>query len=147
MAGCTIEKHIEASPEKVFACATDFRRVPEVVKAITRIEVLTEGPTRLGTRIRETRMMCKREATVEMEVVAYDPPSLIALGCEIHGCRYRTEFRFVPSGSGTDVIMTFDATPLTIMAKLVAFLFRPMMKMMADQCANDLDDVKAACER
>ena len=110
------------------------------------MEMLTDGPVGLGTRFRETRVMFKREATEEMEVTAFDAPHSYSLGCENHGCRYRTEFRFAPNGSGTDLEMTFGAEPLTKTAKVMSFLMKPMMKTMMKHCSKDLEDLKAAVE-
>jgi len=38
-----------------FAYATDLRNAPGRIKAITKLDVLTDGEVRLGTRFRETR--------------------------------------------------------------------------------------------
>jgi hypothetical protein len=117
MLSFTLEKEVDAAPSAVFAVATDLRRVPDFIRAITRLEVLTDGPIQKGTRFRETRVVFKREATEEMEVTAFDPPRGYTLGCESHGCRYRTDFRFEPAAGGTRVTMTFAAEPLTFFAK------------------------------
>lgn len=146
MPGITITKHIAAPPERVFARMTDLRKAPEFISKIKRLEVMTEGPIRVGTRFRETRVMFGREATEEMEVTELDPPNGYALGCESHGCRYRIEFRLTPSGDGTEVQMRFEAVPLTLVAKVLCVLFRPMMKSMTKECAKDLDDIAAAVE-
>jgi carbon monoxide dehydrogenase subunit G len=141
-----IKKHVEAPPETVFATAADFARAAEFVRGIAKVEMLTDGPVGVGTRFRETRIMFKREATEEMEVTAFDPPRSYALGCENHGCRYHTEITFTPNGSGTDVEMVFDATPLTVLAKVMAVAMSPMMKKLAEECGKDLDDLKQAVE-
>jgi hypothetical protein len=143
-----VREHIEAPCEQVFARAADFARAPETITAIKKIEMLTPGPTRVGTRFRETRVMFGREATEEMEVVAFEPPRRIALGAESCGCRYHSELRFTPAaGGGTDVEMTFVGTPLTLFAKIVGGLMLPLMKKaMVKACGQDLRDLKAAVE-
>lgn len=146
MTAFTITKQIDAAPETVFEYATDLRRAPERINGIVKMEVLTEGPIRLGTRFRETRIMFKREATEEMEITAFDPPTGYALGCESHGCRYRTEFRLRPTDAGTEMQMEFDAHPLTLPAKVLGFLFKPMLKACIKETEKDLDDLAAAIE-
>ncbi len=37
--------------------------------------------------------------------------------------------------------MVFDAKPLTLLAKVMSFLMRPMMKMVLKECSKDLDDL------
>jgi hypothetical protein len=147
MAQITLEKQVRASVQRVFAVATNLRDAPRNIPAIKSLEVLTDGPVRLGTRFRETRVMFGREATEEMEVTAFDPPRSVSIGCESHGCRYRTDFRFEPRDGGTHVEMTFAAEPLSVPAKVMSFLMRPMMKKIMAECGKDLDAVAAAAER
>ena len=115
--------------------------------AIERVEVLTPGPMGVGTRFRETRRMMGREATEEMTVTAFDPPRGYTLGAQSHGCRYRTELRFEPSGSGTRMVFDFQAEPLTFGAKAMMLLMKPMMKKAAQMCAKDLEAIAAHVER
>src|SRR5689334_10465002 len=109
----SVSREIAAPPARVFAVASDLRNAAGRVRAITKLEVLTDGPIRVGTRFRETRKMGRREATEEMEVLEMDPPRSYAFGCESCGCRYRMEMRCVPKGAGTELQMHFQAEPLT----------------------------------
>jgi hypothetical protein len=147
MFGFTVDRHISAPPDVVFARATDFRRACETVNAIVKMEVLTSGPVGVGTRFRETRMMFGREATEEMTVTAFEPPRGYTLSAESHGSRYHTELSFAPDGQGTRMAMTFQGTPVSFMARVMSVLMRPMMKSVMKMCAKDLDDIKAAAER
>lgn len=147
MFGFTVDRHIAAPPEVVFARATDFRRAPEFITSIVRMEILTSGPIGAGTRFRETRLMFGREATEEMTVTVFEPPKRYTLSAESHGSRYHTELSFVPDGQGTRITMTFQGTPVTFMARVMSVLMRPMMKSAAKMCAKDLDDIKTAVER
>ncbi|MFQ5654891.1 MAG: SRPBCC family protein [Planctomycetota bacterium] len=146
MASIEIKRHIDAPPERVFAMASDFAGAAANIEAILRVEMLTGGPVRVGTRFRETRKMLGRESTEEMEVTVFDPPRGYTLGCESNGCRYSTELRLEPSGSGTALQMVFEATPLTGVAKVMGFLMRPMMKKAMTEFARDLDQMKARLE-
>ena len=146
MPGVTIREHVNAPADAVFDAAADFTNAAKTIRSIRKIEILTPGPVRVGTRFRETRMMFKREATEEMEVTAFERPRRFALGAENHGCRYHTEIRFAPQGQGTDIEMRFEAVALSWFAKVMSILMHPMMRMMARECANDLRDLKAAVE-
>ena len=146
MARIKVTEHVEAPIERVFALATDFANAPDAIEAITKVEMLTQGPVGKGTRFRETRKMFGREVTEEMEVTSFEPPSHYTLGCESGGCRYHSELRFERSGAGTDVSLTFDAVPLTLLAKVLSVVMRPMMKSMAKACAKDLADMKKLLE-
>jgi uncharacterized protein YndB with AHSA1/START domain len=146
MGSIKVAKHIAAPPDRVFEAATDIPKWAERMGGIERVEMLTDGPVDVGTKFRETRIMFKREATEEMEVTAFDPPRSYAVGCENHGCRYHSEMTFTPNGSGTDVELTFEATPLTAVAKLMSAMMSPLMKKMGEVCGKDLDDLKASIE-
>jgi hypothetical protein len=146
MIGCTITHQSTAPIARVFATATDFRNAAGRIRAITRMEVLTTGPVGKGTRFRETRRMFGRDATEEMEVVEFDPPRSYTLGCENHGCRYRTELNFNEKDGGTEIEMRFQAEGLTFFAKLMGVLMKPMLKPMMKACAKDLDDIAAHAE-
>jgi carbon monoxide dehydrogenase subunit G len=145
--GVTVERTIAAPPAKVFAAASDVARWAEIVPAIARTELLTSGPVGKGTRFRETRTLFGREATEEMEFVEFDAPRTYTIGADSHGCRYRTRFDFHEASGGTRLVMSFQAEPLTFMAKVLAFVMKLLMKKMAEMCAKDLDAIKAHCER
>src|SRR5688572_2713687 len=147
MFGFSVDRHIAAPPDVVFARATDFRRAPEFITAIAKMDILTNGPVGVGTRFRETRVMLGREATEEMTVTTFEPPRRYTLSAESHGSRYHTELTFVPDGQGTRITMTFQGTPISFMARVMSVLMRPMMKTVMKACAKDLDDIKAAAER
>ena len=146
MAGFKINKQIEAPIETVFAALTDITSAPETISGITKMELLTNGPVGKGTRFRETRVMFGREATEEMEVTAFETPRRYVLGCENHGCRYRTEYLLTERGGGTELSMEFDAEPLTLFAKVMSVLMKMMSKKMIETCGKDLDDLKVAIE-
>lgn len=149
MSSFTISKSLHAAPERVFEALTDFANAPGRIQAIKRLEVLTPGPVRAGTRFRETRIMFKREDTQEMEVVEFDPPRRVVIGGDACGCRFRTEFvvsaAAQPAGAAprTEVRMTMTSTALTFFAKVMSVLMRPMLGMMVKHCAKDLDDLAA----
>jgi hypothetical protein len=90
--------------------------------------------------------MFGKEASEEMTVAEFEPPRRYVLLAESHGSRYRSELRFEPQGSGTEVVMTFRGEPLTFVAKVMYVLMKPMIKSMAKLCAKDLADLKRSIE-
>lgn len=142
----TVERTIAAPAERVFDASIDIASWPEVIPAITKVEILTDGPVGVGTRFRETRTMFGREATEEMEFLELERPHRYLLGAESHGCRYRTEFRFEPVEGGTRMVFDFASEPLHLGAKVMSFLMKPMMKKMVEMCAQDLEALKASVE-
>ncbi|QDU86512.1 Polyketide cyclase / dehydrase and lipid transport [Planctomycetes bacterium Pla163] len=146
MPSLTVSRTIDAPVEKVFDVSTDVHIWADVVPAIQRVEVLTDGPVGLGTRFRETRTMFGRDATETMEFIEFERPNRYVLGAQSHGCRYRSIFTLTPDGGGTKLEMVFEGTPLTFGAKVMSVVMRPFMKKMGDMCAADLDAIKAHVE-
>jgi uncharacterized protein YndB with AHSA1/START domain len=69
---------IARSPEDVFAYLDDPSRHGEWQSQIVRAEVQTEGPTRVGTRVKQTMRMGKREQDMSYEITEHDPPRSFA---------------------------------------------------------------------
>jgi len=142
----TTRERIAAPPARVFAAASDFASAAQRIAGILRVEMLTPGPVAAGTRFRETRKMLGKEASEEMTVAEFEPPRRYVLLAESHGSRYRSELRFEPQGAGTDVVMTFRGEPLTVFARAMAVLMKPMIKSIGKLCAKDLADLKRSIE-
>lgn len=65
---------IERRPEEVFAYLDDLSRHGEWQGQIVSVQVETDGPTRVGTKVRETRRIGGREQAMTYEVTEHDPP-------------------------------------------------------------------------
>jgi len=141
-ATCTI-----AAPlEQAFEVFSDFAMMPERIKDIKRIEMLTPGPTQLGTKFRETRQMHGHDATEEMEITAFDRPRMYAVSCRSCGCCITTTFRFEQVGEGTCVSSEVVAQASHWIAKLL-FPFRKMLIGMIQKCVmQDVHDLKRFLE-
>lgn len=146
MASAKVEKIIKAPVERVFELATDLRNAPGRISRILKMEVLTEGPVGTGTRFRETRKIFGKEHTEEMEITEFESPARYVVKAESAGCLYRTEFLFSPEGDGTKLVMSFEATPVTLAAKLMAPMMKSMMGSVVKECDQDLEDIKTAAE-
>lgn len=148
MALMEITKRIEAPVEDVFEAFTDFAGAAEHVQGIKRVEMLTDGPPRVGTRWRETRIMYGREATETLEITAFEPNRRYTAGCNACGCRLESTFLFQPEGDATRVRVTMDGQPLTTFAKLMAPLTRWMMGPSMKKCMDkDIEDLKKVVEK
>jgi len=146
MPSITVHQDIAAPVEDVFAHCIDLERLPDRVRGIDRIEVLTEGPVGDGTSFRETRTMFGREATEVMTFSEFDPPNGYVLLASSHGSEYRTTHRFEPIEGGTRVTMHFEARPVSLGAKLMSPMFA-MMKGKLEACLlDDLRDLKTNLE-
>jgi hypothetical protein len=146
MAKIEVSRRIAADPDLVFDRAADVANAAEFIGAVTKSEILTDGPVGVGTRFRESRVMFGREATEEMEFVEFERPSHYAVEAESCGARYYSVLRCTPVEGGTEVSMSFEGTPLSFFARIMSILMKPMMKKIGKQLLKDLDDLAAVCE-
>jgi hypothetical protein len=133
---------------------TDIENAAKHIPAITSIEMLDGPRSGKGMRWRESRMMFGRTATETMEIVEWKPPFSHASGgmyvatATNHGTFYRSEVRVAPSGTGSRVTFTFEATGRTIIARIMAAFMMPMMhRAVVTALSADLRAIKAHCER
>ncbi len=144
----SLETSIAAPREHVFSVLSDIAGWPDQISGIDRVELLTEGPVRVGTRFRETRRMHGREATEEMTVAELVAPERLVLTAENHGTHYRASHYLEADGSSrTRLRLEFEGRPVSFLAWLcvpLATLFKGAVKraMLAD-----LADLKRAAEQ
>jgi uncharacterized protein YndB with AHSA1/START domain len=141
-----ISVDIDAPAERVFALMVDIAGWPRIIRAIEHVEILTSGPVAVGTRFRETRMMHGRRATEELTVDALEPPHRFRLIATGHGTRYVATQTIAQTGSGCRLDLVFEAMPLTLFARLFAFLGTLLRGRLAAAMQSDLDDIKSAAE-
>ena len=137
---------VNAPIDLVFEKHTDFQAAGEVVEAILRVEMLTDGPVGIGTRFKETRVMFGREATEEMEITAFEPGQLCTVSADSCGSRFDTTFRFSAKDGGTLVEIEMVTRAISIFSKLMWPIGKLMMPSMKKCIQKDLDQVKADCE-
>ena len=98
-------------PERVFQALTDLEGAEQRIPAIISIERVGDVRQGVGMRWRETRKMRGKEATEEIEVTHYHPPSHLVL--RIDGTRgtsgrgtYVFDYKLAQRVGGTEVRMT-----------------------------------------
>jgi uncharacterized membrane protein len=74
VAAITASIEIARTPEEVFAYIDDLGRHGEWQEAIEQVTVLTEGPTRVGSRARERRRVPGGAREFTYEITEHDPP-------------------------------------------------------------------------
>lgn len=132
-----------ASPDRVWAVASDFANASGCIQAITRVEMLTPGPVGAGTRFREWR----GRQVADMEVTVWSPPRNYTLRGYAMGTEFTSEIRCLPDGAGTRLEMEIQVRPRTFGAKLMSPLIALMSRLMAKSCGKDLVDLGKAAER
>lgn len=148
MARFSIAKYVDAPPSVVFALFTDFEHVPEHVSGVTRLEILTTGPTHIGTRFRETRKVNGHESTEEMEVTAFEPGRHFDLRSRSGSTEYRSAYRFAPERTGTQIEVDVESEPLSLVARLMTPLTNHSVTgTMKKAIVQDIEDLRRQAER
>lgn len=143
-----VSETIQATQESVFTMASDIPNFSNNISGIIKVEQLTDGPVKVGTRWRETRIMFGKEATEEMEFVKIDPPNSYEVRAESHGSRYTTIFQFEKVGAGTKMTVSFSAEAQSLLAKIMSVIMGPFMKgSLAKLLLQDLKDIKVNLEK
>ena len=103
MAGFEMSEWISRPPKDVFDFITASDNAPKVVPSVKSMVKLTEGPVRVGTQYRETRLMNGKEQYAELEVVAYEPDQKYAMKNVTEGIETVYRYTFHPEANGTRV--------------------------------------------
>lgn len=130
--------------EDVWNVLADVQRQPEWMRDALSIEMLTDGPMRVGSRMKVPTKIGVFRTTDIMEVTAYDPPE-----------RWTVVHRGVVTGEGTFTLRADGeastevewcerlAAPLGALGRFGMTLFRPVLRR---QFQDDLDRFKELCE-
>ena len=142
----SVQETISASTQAVYDAMIDFLGRPDVLPAVMKCEVLTEGDVAVGTRFRETREMFGREASEEMEITELVPGEAVLLEAHSHGMHYLTRYAVAAAGEGATLTVTFEGRPETLMARLMGFVAKMFEGATAKALKQDLGALRASVE-
>jgi DNA gyrase inhibitor GyrI len=108
MAGFELSEWVGQSPERVFDFMTDGGNAPRMNPGVTQMIQLTDGPMKVGTRLRETRVMRGKEAQADLEVTAFERPRLYSVRNEQEGFRTTYTYVLAPENGGTRIRLTAE---------------------------------------
>jgi uncharacterized protein YndB with AHSA1/START domain len=147
MATVRVSRDINAPVEEVFDLFTDIERGADRVKAIKKVEMMTFGPLRLGSKWNETREVLGRLDDAQMEITAYEQNRSYTITHHKGGVRIDTAFSFEPIPAGTRVNVEFALNPHGLPPALLAPLEWAMAGKVQEVLAGDLQDLKTSVER
>jgi uncharacterized protein YndB with AHSA1/START domain len=146
MATIKVSNFIAAPVERVFQLFTDFERGSAHVSDIKRIEMLTEGPVRRGTRWRETRETMGVSDSAEMEITSFERNRTYTITHHKAGVQIATTFWFEPAVGGTNVSIEFELESGGLPPGLLAPLGWALERKVTQVLSHDLADLKHAVE-
>ena|SRR6266567_666782 len=98
--------------EVVFTWVTDPTKAPHWHLDLVEAKILTSGPIRVGTRIKETRWLGISKLHILREIIRYEPPIKYDY-TYLDGCgpfQLANDFTFTPVENGTLVQFTANIT-------------------------------------
>ncbi|MBI3163845.1 MAG: SRPBCC family protein [Chloroflexi bacterium] len=97
--------HINCTPEKAFAFATDFANAPKWMVGFIEAKILTEGAPRMGTQYMFASKFIGQKMEMKSEITAWDPPTRYDYKSIDVPVSMNGGFSFVAEDGGTLVTM------------------------------------------
>ncbi len=69
-----LARTVAAQPAVAFATVANLTDWPQIIESVKSVELLTPGPIRAGTRLREDRVTFGRDIMQEMQVATIERP-------------------------------------------------------------------------
>jgi hypothetical protein len=142
MASVTVSNEIAAPLDRVFRTFADIEHGPDHVSGIKKLEMMTPGPVRVGTRWLETREIMGRLDTAEMEMTAFERDRMYTITHHKAGVRIDTTFWFESAGERTKVTVEFDLDSAGFPPGFLAPLGWAIAGKVESVLSNDLADLE-----
>jgi len=147
MGSMNLSININATPEAVFAVVSDVENSPDRIDWFEKVDMLTDGPVRVGTKWRETRRMNNKQCVEEWEMTAFESPNYFSAYCDSQGYDVEWTMRVDPEGDGSRLTLDMKTKPRTFIGKLMT----PVEWLMSGMCKTivrkDLESTKAYIEQ
>jgi hypothetical protein len=140
-----VARTVAARPATVFGTVADIVNWPLLIRSVRAIELLTPRPIRVGTRLRQTRVVMGHETTDELEVVTIERPRRLRLVGETRGMQYELDHVIDALSFGSRLMMIFRNRPETPTGRGLQDFIAPIMEIkLRDDLERDLGDLAAA---
>jgi uncharacterized protein YndB with AHSA1/START domain len=146
MATITVSDFVAAPIERVFQLFTDIEHGSAHVSDIKRIEMLTSGPVRRGTRWRETRDTMGVSDSAEMEITSFERNRTYTISHHKAGVQIDTTFWFESALGGTSISVEFELESGGLPPGLLAPLGWAIERKVTQVLSHDLADLKHSVE-
>ncbi|MDP1715123.1 MAG: SRPBCC family protein [Anaerolineales bacterium] len=142
MTGFNMSEWVARPPKEVFDFIAASENAPKIVNSVTSMVKLTEGPPRVGTRYRETRLMSGKEQQAELEIVEFEPTQKYAVQNVTSGIETVYRYNFQPERDGTRIDLVCE-----VKAKGIKKLMLPLVaSILKKEDGDHLQRVKKVLE-
>lgn len=129
--------------EDVFAFVADFDNFTIWSTDVVKAELLTPGPTRVGTKARITRTALGQPFVMDFDLVTYEPNRAIGFRGSMLSVPFASRMDFAPlNGAGVKIVQSGEVTvpPLLFMVEPTA------RQVLGTTFENDLRTLKRLME-
>ena len=142
-----VQISICSSKELIWTIVSDIENSSKVFKDIKYIEIIEKPQSGLqGTKWKEVREFMGKEATETMWITEVIENRSYISEAKNSGCLYHSSIILEESGCKVNVTKSFQSTPQTFLARLMAPVMW-MMKGTLKKCLmRDLEDLKRFAE-
>jgi len=135
---------ISRPPQDVFDYVGDLSRHKEWQSALVEVELEDDGPTKLGTKVKETRLVTGGKQSYEYEITEWEPPRVSGFKVLSGPVRPEGTITFTPLDDGARTRVDFEM-------EFHGHGFGKLLTGLATRDArkhvpNDLAALKARCE-
>ena len=142
MTGFSRNEWIARSPKEVFEFITASENAPKISQSVKSMVKLTDGPLRVGTRFRETRLMGGKEQQAELEIVEFEPTQRYSMQNLTEGIETVYRYNFQPERAGTRIDLVCE-----VKAKGIKKLMLPLVaSILKKEDGDHLQRVKKILE-
>ena len=144
-----LAKIVAAQPIDAFTILTNIVDWPGIIRSIKSIEVLTPGPLRTGTRLRQHRTLFGRDRAQELEIAAIERPHRLRLWADDPDLAYELDHMIdAIFGGGCRITLAFRTRPVSQVGRAAQPFMTPFMEItLRDELEQDVSDLAAAVSR
>jgi hypothetical protein len=140
-----LARTVAAHPLMAFETVADIVEWPQMIRSIRSVELLTPGRVRVGTRLREQRIMFGHETTEEMRIAEIERPRRLRLVAEKREINYELDHLIDSLGIGSRLMLVFRTRSGTSSGRALLSVISPLMEIkLRDELEQDLADLAAA---
>ena len=123
---------IAKPPEEVFPYLFEADKVPQWTTGLHSYERLDGGALGKGSKFRENLEVSGQKIDAELEITAFDPPHRAESRTEIRGIDVISTYELTPSGSGTRLTQTIEASGGGLKGRVLIPVIQPHLEKKLD---------------
>ena len=123
---------IPTPPDAVFPYLFEADKVPQWTTGLSSYERLDGGALGKGSKFRENLEVSGQKIDAELEITAFEPPHRAESRTEIRGIDVVSTYELTPSGSGTRLTQTIEASGGGLKGRVLIPVIQPHLEKKLD---------------